>query len=212
MGRHLRDFLPAVRDFYQLKEFLMERKEWKTFITKLISTMKNSFIKGSCNLPKLTVGDRVRIQNQTNLRKIRWDRTNVITGILRDRQYTVLIDGSCRITVRNLRQVYVPKPEVVLEEEDEEEGNKGRESPEFPEAPETPMFPVPTNGSSQQFQPEATETPMVPGPTNGSSQQFQPEVPALALEAPAPEAPGHRVHQQDWRGGGMASLMPQWSR
>ena len=68
---------------------------------KLNSKMKKSFDKGSRVLPELFVGDKVRIQNQTTLRRTRWDKAGRITGILRDRQYTVLVDGSRCITVRN---------------------------------------------------------------------------------------------------------------
>ena len=75
-------------------------------------------------LTELVVGDRVRIQNQTTVWKIRWDRFGVITDILRDQQYTVLVDGSCCLTVRNrhhLRKIEDPKPNLELEEEDEDE-------------------------------------------------------------------------------------------
>ena len=56
--------------------------------------MKAAFDKGSRVLPELQVGDGVRIQNQTTLRRIRWDKKGKITGILRDRQYRILVDGS----------------------------------------------------------------------------------------------------------------------
>ena len=44
------------------------------------------FNKGGKILPELEVGDKVRIQNQTTVRKMRWDKTGVITGTVRDRQ------------------------------------------------------------------------------------------------------------------------------
>ena len=56
--------------------------------------MKMTFDKGSRVLPELAIGDKVRIQNQTTLRKIKWDRTGMITDILRDRQYSILVKGS----------------------------------------------------------------------------------------------------------------------
>ena len=89
--------------------------------------MKNSFNKGSHSFRELAVGDSVCIQNQTTLRKIRWDRMGIITGILHHRQYKIIMDGSHHLTVRNrrhLRKIEVPKPEpeeVKLEEEDDEE-------------------------------------------------------------------------------------------
>ena len=105
-GRHLRGPLPAVSSFFHMKkELIMEREEREILAAKLNNKMKTTWDKGSRVLPDLQIGDRVRIQNQTTLRRIRWDRTGKITGILRDRQYTVLVDGSRRITVRNRRHL-----------------------------------------------------------------------------------------------------------
>ena len=52
-------------------------------------------------LPELSVGDAVRIQNPVTKR---WDRTGVVTRLLRSiRQYTVRLDGSGRLVMRNRR-------------------------------------------------------------------------------------------------------------
>ena len=60
LGRWQNGSLPAISGFYQpKKEFLMERKEHEIFD------------KGSRVLSELAISDRVRIQNQTMLRKIR---------------------------------------------------------------------------------------------------------------------------------------------
>ena len=63
MGRHLRGALPAVKEFY---------------------LVKREFIK---DLPKLAVGDNVRVQNQTMVRPTKWDKTGVVMAILSNRKY-----------------------------------------------------------------------------------------------------------------------------
>ena len=52
-------------------------------------------------LPSLTVGDNVQIQNQHGNRPKRWYTTGVVTEALPNRQYMVVKDGSRRITLRN---------------------------------------------------------------------------------------------------------------
>ena len=64
MGRHLKDALPQVSSFWQLKmEFLPERKEREALAAKMNAKMKKYFDKGSKVLLELEVGDKVRIQN-----------------------------------------------------------------------------------------------------------------------------------------------------
>ena len=93
LGRHLWGSLPAVSSFFQLKEeFLIKKSE--ILAAKPNNKMKMTFDKGSRVLPELAIGDKVRIQNQTTLRKIKWDRTGMITDILRDRWYSILVKGS----------------------------------------------------------------------------------------------------------------------
>jgi len=45
----------------------------------------------------------VAMQNQVGQHKCKWDRTGVITEVLPNRQYRILIDGSRRLTLRNRR-------------------------------------------------------------------------------------------------------------
>ena len=62
MGRHLRGCLPAVKSFFQIKqEYVMERKQRELVAAKRIRQMKNCYDKGSKALPKLEVGDKVRV-------------------------------------------------------------------------------------------------------------------------------------------------------
>ena len=73
----------------------MDRKERDILAAKLNQKAKKAFDKVSRVLPELTVGDRMRIQNLMIVRKMKWDRTGVITDIMRDRQYSMLVNGSC---------------------------------------------------------------------------------------------------------------------
>merc|ERR1712082_343126 len=99
LGRNLRDCLPAVRGFYNLKkEHLMERKQRELVAAKRVKVMVDTYNKGARHLPPLEVGDKVRIQNQTTTRATKWDRTGVITATLDNRKYEIMMDGSRRIT------------------------------------------------------------------------------------------------------------------
>ena len=62
----------------------MERKCHVVLVAKLIKRMETSFNKGSKVLPELSVGDRVRVQNLTTLRMIRWDKTGMVMKKLRE--------------------------------------------------------------------------------------------------------------------------------
>ena len=66
------------------KEFIMESNCRVVLVAKLIKRMETSFNKGSKVLPELSVGDRVRVQNRTTLRMIRWDKTGMVMKKLRE--------------------------------------------------------------------------------------------------------------------------------
>ena len=100
----------------------MERKEREIATAKLIKKMTESYERGSRSLPTLSVGDSVRVQNQTTTRTTKWDKTGVVTKLLSDRKYEVMMDGSHRITTRNRRHPRrIPGKKVQLEEDEEEE-------------------------------------------------------------------------------------------
>ena len=52
---------------------------------------------------QLNVGDAVRVQNQKGNKPKKWSCTGQIMEVLPHRQYTVLMDGSNRLTTRNRR-------------------------------------------------------------------------------------------------------------
>ena len=117
LGRHLRGDLPQVSTFYHIdKNFLVDRREREKLAAKQNAVMKKYFDRGSRPLAPLNVGDRVRIQNHTTVRRIRWDLTGVITQVKRDRQYVVMVDGSRRLTTRNRRHLRLIPDPINLEE------------------------------------------------------------------------------------------------
>jgi hypothetical protein len=52
-------------------------------------------------LAPLAVGQTVNVQNQTGSKPLRWDRTGVITEVGDHRQYSIRMDGSGRLSLRN---------------------------------------------------------------------------------------------------------------
>ena len=139
--------------------------------------MKNGFNKGSCNLPELTIGDRVKTENQTTLRKIRWDKTRVMTSMLCDRQYEILVDGIHHISLRirrHLRKIEAPKPEVVLEEDKDRSRRKSE--------------------NLQQLQKPEKFQKLHHFQTLQNLQAFQK---LLQLQKLQGEVPGHRVYLKD---------------
>ena len=55
------------------------------------------------DLQPLNIGDSVQVQNQTGNYPNKWNNTGVITGVLPNRQYHVVMDGSRRVSLRNRR-------------------------------------------------------------------------------------------------------------
>lgn len=73
----------------------------------------------SKQLNPLCVGDQVRIQNQTGLHPLRWDKTGSIIEVRPHDQYVVRIDGSRRVTLRNrkfLRKFTPVRPNLPLDQ------------------------------------------------------------------------------------------------
>ena len=84
----MRGALPAIKEFYQVqREFVMDRKQQELVAAKRVRCMELSYNKGSKDLPKLTAGDIVWVQNQTTVRPTKWDKTVVVMAILSDRKY-----------------------------------------------------------------------------------------------------------------------------
>ena len=61
----------------------------------------------SRNFKALDVGDNVYLQNLNGNNTIRWDRNGVIVEMAPFRQYTVTIDGSGRVLLRNRKNLWI---------------------------------------------------------------------------------------------------------
>ena len=115
-GRPLRDSFSFINRLEKFSNPAV-RKTWRDAWAAKEDALRVRFTKSterlnehSRELPPLTVGDRCLVQNQTGNYPRRWDRSGVITEVLPFDQYTVKIDGSCRVTRRNRRflKIYTP--------------------------------------------------------------------------------------------------------
>ena len=97
-GRLLRDHLPQSN-----REL---RPEWGVIADAREAALAKRAVK-SCppgkELEPLVVGDCVQIQNQTGNYPNKWFNTGVVAGVLPNRQYHVIVDGSRRVSLRNRR-------------------------------------------------------------------------------------------------------------
>ena len=57
------------------------------------------------DLRPLDIGDQVYIQNLLGKNPLRWDRTGVVVEVKPFRQYSIRVDGTGRVTLRNRRNL-----------------------------------------------------------------------------------------------------------
>ena len=86
---------------------------------------------------KLTLGDNVRVQNQTGEKPTRWDNTGVVVEVKEFDQYVVKMDGTGRLSLRNrkfLRKI-IPygKSEMCTQYHDSDDASF-RSTPRRPES------------------------------------------------------------------------------
>ena len=94
--------------------------------TQLIN---NGRLRQGRELPSISIGDSVAIQNQTGQHHLRWDRTGTISEALPNKQYRVLVDGSRRSTLKNRRflRKISPQSRAMEDEEGHNEQFDGRQ-------------------------------------------------------------------------------------
>ena len=99
--------LPLWREAWSLKERALRTRAAKSV---------ESLSEHSKDLPPLRHGDKVFVQNQNGHHPTKWDRTGEIMECRPHNQYTVKIDASGRITLRNRQYLrkYTPSPRDVL--------------------------------------------------------------------------------------------------
>ena len=101
-GRQVRDGLPILQGKYNphetWKELLDHREK---AMAKRHVAMHEAWNEHTKKLLPLKTGDRVFVQNQTGNHPRRWERTGIIVEVKDFDQYSVRIDGTGRITLRN---------------------------------------------------------------------------------------------------------------
>ena len=103
-GRQLKDHLPGIGGEYrQRREWIMLKKDREKALAHRYGKVEEKLRGRSRMLIELEVGDLVQIQNQKGNEPLKWDRSGVIIERLPHDQYTVRMDGSGRITLRNRR-------------------------------------------------------------------------------------------------------------
>ena len=108
--RQLRDHIPAHPSQYQLhEEWLLLAKSRETLLQQRNKRLLNKYNSTAHALKPLTIGTKVVVQSNTGRRL--WNRTGVIVECLPYRQYTVRMNGSGRVTLRNRRFL---RPDYVL--------------------------------------------------------------------------------------------------
>ncbi|KAK3103247.1 hypothetical protein FSP39_017815 [Pinctada imbricata] len=139
-------------------------------------------------LPPLSVGDTVRMQNQTGPHPLRWDKTGTIIEVRQFDQYVVKVDGSGRVTLRKrkfLKKYVRVKPfeptvtidhDLLLEKvrnQSKVDSDVNRDvaipSPPLPQ----PDVPSPTRSNDREGNPNCTltipKTPQRPTITNNKT-------------------------------------------
>ena len=103
-GRPIKDHLPT------LWKSMSVQPQWKEIRELREKAMAKRHLRAAeyhdqhtRSLPPLSVGDSVLIQNQNGNQPTRWEKTGHIVETLPHRQYTIKVDGSNRITLRNRR-------------------------------------------------------------------------------------------------------------
>ena len=99
LGRQLRSGIPVPSDELRISQHWTDHLETREREMARRGKALQDASETSRTLQKLSVGQVVRIQDAVTKR---WDRTGVVTRLLRPiRQYTVRLDGSGRLVIRN---------------------------------------------------------------------------------------------------------------
>ena len=102
-GRHLRDFLPcSPGKYYQPRpEWRLTADQREIAHAKRHIKTEEKMSKGSKQLPPLTEGDTVSIQDQSGTTPRRWSKTGTVLELVGPDSYLVKTHGSNRVTQRN---------------------------------------------------------------------------------------------------------------
>ena len=105
-GRPVRDFMPILPGKFKPQEgWRLAQEDREKALRLRYCRGKENLSEHTKKLPKLSVGDRVLIQNQWGTPKVakRWDRSGVVLEVEDFDKYRVKVDGSGRVSMRNRR-------------------------------------------------------------------------------------------------------------
>ena len=119
-GHPIRDFMPIKPGKFRPQEgWRLAQEDRERALRVRYCRGKERWSEHTKELPKLSIGDKVLIQNQWGTPKMarRWDRSGVVLEVGEYDQYQIKVDGTGRITTRNRRflrkvQPYQPQQPV----------------------------------------------------------------------------------------------------
>ena len=189
-GRELKGFLPALMSKYQpRKEWRLEADLREQAHAKRHAKMEERLSAGTRELPPLTVGDTVVVQDQSSPNKPgKWTKTGVVIETLPFHSYMVRMHGSRAPTQRNRRFLRKIKPYSCL---------LPQEPCTLPTTAPVTRSGSPTTATPPTIPPVVPSTqPMVPPPTlppGPPSSQAQ-STPGAA-SPPSPQQPSAAKHR-----------------
>ena len=99
------DFLPGKPQDYVRPKWSDLRQEWQDIagwreqaLARRCLKIKEKLSEHARDLPPLSLGDAVLVQNQLGNNPRRWEKRGVVVEVLPHRQYKVMMDGSRRIS------------------------------------------------------------------------------------------------------------------
>ena len=104
-GRPTRDFIPILPGRYRPHD------TWRETLAAREEALRNRHMRAAERwLRPLVVSDQVRIQNQTGPNPRKWDNTGHVIEVRQHDQYVIRVDGSGRVTLRNMKflRKYIP--------------------------------------------------------------------------------------------------------
>ena len=114
-GRPIRDFQPIRPGKFRPADVWVDCREKRELAMRhRLSLGGERWSQHTRELPPLSVGQRVFVQNQQGAGKLakKWDRTGTVVEDKNHDKYSVKIDGSGRLTDRNRRYLRTFKPDV----------------------------------------------------------------------------------------------------
>ena len=103
-NRQLRDFLPKAPLVGTMWQAIADARE--TALAPRSTQQHEKWSTGTKMLTPLQVGDSVFIQNQSENYPQKWDKRGVVVEVKGFDQYVVMVDGSRRVTLRELPHLY----------------------------------------------------------------------------------------------------------